>query len=77
MPQPKGQAAKCPVPKPRMGGTASEQAWRAIGQRVRKAQPVGGASGDGRSPFRIVRRRARSTTGSGTGTAEIKARVYG
>ena len=49
----------------------------AIGQRVWKLQPGGGAIGLGTSPVRIRRSRRRSNAGSGIGTAEISAWVYG
>ena len=39
--------------------------------------PGGGFSGDGTSPCRTTRWRRRSTTGLGTGTAEMSAFVYG
>ena len=46
----KGQAARWPFPRSRRGGGASAQAARAMGQRVRKTHPEGGARGDGGSP---------------------------
>jgi hypothetical protein len=58
------------------GGTSSAQDGRAIGHRVRKPQPEGLLSGDGTSsPSRA--RRARPASGSGRGTADSSARVYG
>ncbi len=47
------------------------------GQRVWNRQPLGGFAGDGRSPVSRIRSRVSSTTGSGTGTADISALVYG
>ena len=46
-------------------------------QRVWNRQPGGGLTGLGTSPLRMTRRRLRSATGSGTGTADSSARVYG
>ena len=46
-------------------------------QRVWKRQPDGGLTGDGTSPLRMIRRRRDSTTGSGIGTADSRATVYG
>ena len=46
-------------------------------QRVWKWQPDGGLTGDGTSPLRMIRRRRRSTSGSGIGTADSSATVYG
>ena len=45
--------------------------------RVWKWQPDGGLTGDGTSPLRMIRRRRRSTFGSGIGTADRSATVYG
>ena len=45
--------------------------------RVWKRQPDGGATGDGTSPLRMIRRRRRSTIGSGIGTADSSATEYG
>ena len=58
-------------------GSTSRQAATACGQRVWNRHPDGGSIGDGTSPWSITRLRRASTTGSGTGTAEIRARVYG
>jgi len=44
-------------------------------QRVWNLQPLGGLAGDGISPFKIIR--FIFTSGSGTGTAEKSACVYG
>ena len=47
----------------------------ATGQRGWNRQPGGMSDGSGRSPFRMIRWRRRS--GSGTGTTEMSAFVYG
>ena len=49
----------------------------AIGHRVWKRQPDGGLAGLGTSPWRMMRRRARSRRGSATGTADSSDCVYG
>ena len=59
------------------GGTTSLHASIAQGQRVWKRQPCGGFIGEGTSPCKTMRRRVASMTGSGTGTAEMSAFVYG
>jgi hypothetical protein len=46
-----------------------------LGQRVEKAQPLGGLAGLGTSPVRMMRWRLASIAGSGLGTAEISAWV--
>ena len=58
-------------------GSFSEQMPCAIGQRVWKRQPVGGSSGDGGSPARMMRLRVFWISGSGTGTADSSDCVYG
>src|SRR5699024_1946399 len=47
------------------------------GHRVRKLHPEISSVGLGRSPESSTRSRDRSTCGSGTGIADISARVYG
>ena len=42
-----------------------------------KRQPVGGVIGLGTSPTRTIRSRRSTTSGSGIGTAESSASVYG
>ncbi|HIP76888.1 MAG TPA: hypothetical protein EYH07_00270 [Kiloniellaceae bacterium] len=64
-----------PVPSSSSVGSVLAQSSLALGQRVRKTQPEGGAMGDGRSPCRTTRRLLRSLSGSGIGTAEISAWV--
>ena len=59
------------------GGTTSFHFSIAQGQRVWNGQPEGGFMGDGTSPCKTMRRRVDSATGSGTGTAEMSAFVYG
>ena len=49
----------------------------ANGHRVRKRQPDGMLVALGRSPVRMIRRRLRCSTGSGTGTADSSAALYG
>jgi hypothetical protein len=49
------------------------QRSKASGQRVRNRQPEGGSIGLGTSPFRMIR--LRSISGSGTGTADNSASV--
>ena len=49
----------------------------AFQHRVRNRQPLGGFAGLGTSPSSTMRRRARSLRGSGTGTADSSACVYG
>ena len=59
------------------GGSSAAHRSRAFQQRVRKRQPEGGSAGEGTSPeSRITSRRVRAS-GSGTGTAESSACVYG
>src|SRR4051794_31893170 len=72
----KWHAANCPGLCSTSGGTTSLQMGnRAIGQRVWKTHPDGGLSGVGMSPFRMMR--LFFSVGSGTGTAESSAFVYG
>ena len=59
------------------GGSFSRHSSWANGQRGWKRQPVGGLTGLGTSPVRIMRWRLRSIAGSGIGTAESSALVYG
>src|SRR5690606_8765725 len=60
------QAAEWPGPTPRVSGTSVRHAGTASGQRVWNLQPGGGFSGDGRSPCRRTRPRARFAPISGT-----------
>ena len=46
-------------------------------QRVWNRQPDGGDDGLGISPWRMMRRRDRSATASGTATADSRATEYG
>ena len=48
-----------------------------FGHRVRKTHPEGGFNGLGTSPSSIILDLVRSITGSGIGTAESRALVYG
>ena len=56
----------------RHSGRFSEQMASARGQRVWKRHPEGGLTGDGTSPFRMMRFRLASITGEGIGTADRK-----
>ena len=56
-------------------GASCAQRASATGQRVRKTQPVGGASGDGISPASNWVALPRSSRGSGMGMADSSARV--
>ena len=58
-------------------GIAVVQISCARGQRGWNTQPLGGLAGLGTSPSRTMRRRDRSVCGSGIGTAESSASVYG
>ena len=58
-------------------GTASLQMSVQYGHLVWNGQPDGVFSGEGISPAKVIRLFALATFGSGTGTAEIKAWVYG
>src|SRR5690606_12612233 len=69
------QALKWPGFTSSRGGTTSAHSFVAIGQRVRNTQPDGGLMGLGMSPWRMTR--SRFTVGSGIGTAESSASVYG
>ena len=76
-PQARMQAARCPASISRSSGTARRHSSMAIGQRGWKTQPGGGWSGLGTSPPSTMRSRRASTAGSGIGTAESSAFVYG
>src|ERR1051325_4996858 len=72
----KWQAANCPGACSTSGGTSVLQIGNcAMGQRVWKTQPDGGLSGVGMSP--LSRIRLFFSDGSGIGTAESSAFVYG
>src|SRR5260221_870415 len=64
-------AAKCASPCNRSLGSSVRQRSKTYGQRVWKRQPLGGFTGLGTSPLRMMRWRA--APGSGTGTAESRA----
>src|SRR6185312_12610026 len=70
----KWQAANCPPPISCNAGVSLAQRASAIGQRVRKRQPLGGLIGLGGSPSIGTWRRVRSMRGSGTGAAAISVR---
>src|SRR6476469_3873205 len=60
------------------GGSVVLQTWVAFQHRVWNRQPLGGAIGEGTSPrSRIRSLLAPRRLGSGTGTADIRALVYG
>ena len=58
-------------------GTCSAQMSCAFQQRVRNRQPDGGLTGEGTSPVSRMIALLSRTVGSGTGTAESSAWVYG
>ena len=49
----------------------------AFQQRVRKRQPDGGSAGRGHVALSMIRSRPSRAVGSGTGTADSSAWVYG
>ena len=71
-------ATSWPGSSSRSGGTSSWQrvGWT-YGQRVWKRQAGGGFAGLGRSPASRIVSRCFSITGSGIGTADRSAIVYG
>src|ERR687888_505079 len=71
------QAAQCPGFTSRSSGTTCRHRSIAIGQRGWNTQPDGGLSGLGTSPRSTTRSRRASSSGSGIGTADSSARVYG
>ena len=58
-------------------GTICRHSSIAKGHRVWKGHPDGGFIGEGTSPFKMILSRLASISGSGIGTADINARVYG
>ncbi len=58
-------------------GSTSLQIFWAFQHRVWNLQPVGGFTGLGTSPVRMIRLRVSSIAGSGIGTAESSAWLYG
>ena len=78
----KWQATSWPVDSSRSNGTSVAHrsglpSRSRSQQRVWKWHPDGGFTGDGTSPRRMIRRRWRSTSGFGIGTADSRATVYG
>src|SRR6185437_3363426 len=69
----KWQAANCPAWISRMTGSSAAQRASASGQRVRKRQPLGGASGEGGSPSTTLS--GGGASGSGCGMAASSAAV--
>ena len=67
------QAARCPSPTTRGGGTPSAQAGSTQGQRVRNTQPEGGSAGDGGSPASRMRARAPRRIERGRGRQQARA----
>ena len=59
------------------GRSVSQRVSCRNGHRVWNRQPEGGFDGEGRSPVSRIRSRCASTSGSGTGTADMRAIVYG
>ena len=72
----KWQADGWPCPRSISAGSSSAQMSWAFQQRVRNRQPDGGFAGLGTSPSSTIRSRPR-WPGSGTGTADRSAWVYG
>ena len=56
--------------------SSAQSSW-AFQQRVRKWQPLGGLAGDGTSPSSTMRSPEPLALGSGIGTADSSACVYG
>ena len=78
----KWQATSCRVSSTRSTGSSVTQrsglpSFSRSQHRVWNRQPDGGLTGDGTSPLRMIRRRRDSMTGSGIGTADSSATVYG
>ena len=76
----KWQADRCALtPSGRWisSGTSTEHRSCAFQQRVRNRQPDGGFAGEGTSPVRTICSRFSRSVGSGTGTADSSAWVYG
>src|SRR4051794_37978749 len=71
------QAARWPSRCGTSGGSSVVQISVAFGQRVGKRQPGGGDAGLGTSPRSTIRSRRALASGSGPGTAESSASVYG
>ena len=70
-----GEVAGHPVPWQQR--SVSQRVSCRNGHRVWKRQPDGGLDGEGRSPVSRMRSRRSSISGSGTGTADMSAIVYG
>ena len=66
-----------PCPRSTSAGSSCAHWSTVFQQRVRKRQPEGGSCAFGSSPVSTMRRRSRSPAGSGSGTAESSACVYG
>src|SRR5206468_8367479 len=74
----KWHAATCPSWWGVSSGSASEQSGScARGHRGWNRHPDGGLIGDGTSPSRMIRFFWAAMSGSGMGTADIRAPVYG
>ncbi len=74
----KWHATGCPAPRSTSAGSSCAHFSCAFQHRVRNRQPDGGSTGLGTSPLQHdARTRPRSSAGSGTGTADSNACVYG
>ena len=67
----------CPGLVSRKAGTVTLHLSIATGHRVWKTHPDGGFAGLGIVPWRMTRSRVASIVGSGMGTADKSAFVYG
>ena len=73
----KWQATALPEASVRNRGSTAAQRSVAFQQRVLNRQPDGGSIGDGTSPTSRIRLSESRRDGLATGTADIKALVYG
>ena len=73
----KWHADCCPVTRTTSSGSVCAHNSVAFQHLVLKRHPDGGFTGEGTSPSNMIRCRDRSTFGSGNGTADSSAFVYG